>query len=294
MFDNIKTAPESKASIVLDFYTNVILDPESLQKKMSTLNNLSDKEIYDLVKEYYDTILNIIFTSYDKSMKTFFVDLFTNAKFVQALTQAMYTETISDTNKKRLNKMCYDYLVISDHDAKDYTSGLLMSLAKTINRDKIPLLCAIPLPEDLASMIALSRYSSENEIVNVKRLNRVLMNQPIDSISEQIIVDIYLTLFDHVLPLFTGVMLDVESPSNMTSNSMEVYGVITLAALDIMNELPIADIKKGLVMFDEDRSMQYSDRPIRINLESVTPSDYPRILMAIDQLKNEGVYISTR
>ena len=43
MFDNIKTAPESKATVVLDFYTNVILDPESLQKKMSTLNNLSDK-----------------------------------------------------------------------------------------------------------------------------------------------------------------------------------------------------------------------------------------------------------
>lgn len=293
MFDYIKAAPTTE-SIQLDFTSNLTLTPELLRDKMSNIDKLSDKEIYGLVKEYYGTILNIIFDSTDKSMKRFFIDLFTNAKFILALTQAMYTETPNDMIKKRLNKMCYDYLVLSDHDSKDYVSGLLMSLAKTINRDKIPLLCAIPLPEDLSSMIALSRYSSEKEVVNVKRLNRVLMKQPIDSISEQKIVDIYLALFDHILPLFTGVMLDVESPTNMTTNAMEVYGVITLAVLDIMNELPIADIKKGLSLFDEDRKIQYSEKPIRINLESISPIDYPRILTAIDQLRDEGVIISTR
>lgn len=294
MLDYIKPAPVHD-SIELDFTTqNVVLTPDSLQAKFSLIDTMSDREIYELVKEYYETILTTIFESNDKIIRRSFIDLFTNAKFILALTQAMYTVTPNDITKKRLNKMCYDYLVISEHDSNDYIGGLLMSLAKTINRDKIPLLCAIPLPEDLSSMIALSRYSSEKEVVNVKRLNRVLMNQPIDSISEQQIVNIYLTLFDHVLPLFTGVMLDVESPSNMNQNAMEVYGVITLSILDIMNELPTADIKKGLTLFDEDRRIQYSDKPIRINLESITESDYPRILTAIDQLKSEGIIISLR
>lgn len=294
MLDYIKPAPVHD-SIELDFTTqNVVLTPDSLQAKFSLIDTMSDREIYELVKEYYETILTTIFESNDKIIRRSFIDLFTNAKFILALTQAMYTVTPSDITKKRLNKMCYDYLVISEHDSNDYIGGLLMSLAKTINRDKIPLLCAIPLPEDLSSMIALSRYSSEKEVVNVKRLNRVLMNQPVDSISEQQIVNIYLTLFDHVLPLFTGVMLDVESPSNMNQNAMEVYGVITLSILDIMNELPTADIKKGLTLFDEDRRIQYSDKPIRINLESITESDYPRILTAIDQLKSEGIIISLR
>ena len=294
MLDYIKPAPVHD-SIELDFTTqNVVLTPDSLQAKFSLIDTMSDREIYELVKEYYETILTTIFESNDKLIRRSFIDLFTNAKFILALTQAMYTVTPNDITKKRLNKMCYDYLVISEHDSNDYIGGLLMSLAKTINRDKIPLLCAIPLPEDLSSMIALSRYSSEKEVVNVKRLNRVLMNQPIDSISEQQIVNIYLTLFDHVLPLFTGVMLDVESPSNMNQNAMEVYGVITLSILDIMNELPTADIKKGLTLFDEDRRIQYSDKPIRINLESITESDYPRILTAIDQLKSEGIIISLR
>lgn len=294
MLDYIKPAPIHD-SIELDFTTqNVVLTPDSLQAKFSLIDTMSDREIYELVKEYYETILTTIFESNDKLIRRSFIDLFTNAKFILALTQAMYTVTPNDITKKRLNKMCYDYLVISEHDSNDYIGGLLMSLAKTINRDKIPLLCAIPLPEDLSSMIALSRYSSEKEVVNVKRLNRVLMNQPVDSISEQQIVNIYLTLFDHVLPLFTGVMLDVESPSNMNQNAMEVYGVITLSILDIMNELPTADIKKGLTLFDEDRRIQYSDKPIRINLESITESDYPRILTAIDQLKSEGIIISLR
>ena len=294
MLDYIKPAPVHD-SIELDFTTqNVVLTPDSLQAKFSLIDTMSDREIYELVKEYYETILTTIFESNDKIIRRSFIDLFTNAKFILALTQAMYTVTPNDITKKRLNKMCYDYLVISEHDSNDYIGGLLMSLAKTINRDKIPLLCAIPLPEDLSSMIALSRYSSEKEVVNVKRLNRVLMNRPVDSISEQQIVNIYLTLFDHVLPLFTGVMLDVESPSNMNQNAMEVYGVITLSILDIMNELPTADIKKGLTLFDEDRRIQYSDKPIRINLESITESDYPRILTAIDQLKSEGIIISLR
>lgn len=294
MLDYIKPAPVHD-SIELDFTTqNVVLTPDSLQAKFSLIDTMSDREIYELVKEYYETILTTIFESNDKLIRRSFIDLFTNAKFILALTQAMYTVTPNDITKKRLNKMCYDYLVISEHDSNDYIGGLLMSLAKTINRDKIPLLCAIPLPEDLSSMIALSRYSSEKEVVNVKRLNRILMNQPVDSISEQQIVNIYLTLFDHVLPLFTGIMLDVESPSNMNQNAMEVYGVITLSILDIMNELPTADIKKGLTLFDEDRRIQYSDKPIRINLESITESDYPRILTAIDQLKSEGIIISLR
>ena len=293
MLDYIKAAPDT-GSISINFASNVILDAEGLKEKLSSISYMDDREVYELVKEYYETILTSIFESKDANEKRFFVDLFTSPKFILALTQAMYTINPNEVSKKRLNKMCYDYLVISEHESGDYISGLLMSLAKTINRDKIPLLCAIPLPEDLSSMIALARYSSEKEVVSVKRLNRVLMNQPVDSISEQQIVDIYLTLFDHVLPLFTGVMLDVESPSNMTTNAMEVYGVITLAILDILNELPIIDIKKGLSLFDEDRQIQYAEKPLRINLESIAKDDYPRILKAIDELKSEGTIISLR
>ena len=132
----------------------------------------------------------------------------------------MYTITPDHVSRRRLNKMCYDYLVLDKNNIKDeYVSGLLMTLSKTVNRDKIPTLCAIPLPEDIASLFALSRYSSEKEIINVRRLNKALMKQSVSVITEQRIIDIYLALFDHVLPLFTGVMLDVISPQSLNENS---------------------------------------------------------------------------
>ena len=288
-----KSSPDTK-SITLDFTSNVILSGELLISKLSNMDYMSDREIYKIVSDYYEFILNEIFTTTDATMKRYYIDLFTQPKFIIALTQVMYTITPDHTIRRRMNKMSYDYLVMKDSKNKDsYVSGLLMALSKTVNRDKIPKLCSLPLPEDLASLLSLARYSSEKEVTNVKRLNRVLMNQPLESITEQKIVDIYLALFDHILPLFTGVMLDVVSPQTLTPDGLEIYGLITLAALDLMNELPITDIKKGLVLFDEDRKVQYADYPLRINLESCSSEDYSRILQAIDLLKTEGVYIST-
>jgi hypothetical protein len=288
---------EDTGSVTIDFSANVLLTNDMLAEKIKSLDNLSDQDIYILVRDYYDTILTDIFESKDNNKKSDFIDLFMQPKFIIALTQVMYNippENITSQTKRRLNKMSFDYLMIDENDRDKYISGLLMALSKTVNRDKIPRLCTIPLPEDMASLLALARYSSEKEVLNVKRLNKVLMSQPLTSLSEQKIVDIYLALFEHVLPLFTGVLLDVVSPQNMNSNSSEIYGLITLAMLDIMNELPIADIKTGLVRFEETRQIWYPDSPLRLNLESCSEEDYPRVLCAIDQLKTEGVYITTK
>lgn len=284
-------------SVTLDFSSNVTMSDEKLIDVLSNIDNMSDREAYKIVSEYYDTILTIIFdnmynTNSDLRKKA--IEIFTVPKFIISITQAMYSITPSHVTRRRLNKMCYDYLVLEGEHHKDgYVSGLLMTLSKTVNRDRIPVLCTIPLSEDLASMLSLARYSSEKDVTNVKRLNRVLMVQPLNTITEQKIIDIYLALFDHILPLFTGVMLDVVSPQTLNEDDAEIYGLITLAILDIMEELPLADIKKGLILFDQDRKIQYPDSPLRINLESCSEADYPRLLTAIDSLKREGIRIST-
>lgn len=280
----------------LDFSSMVKDTPETLYNKMkATFDSLGDRESYNLIKDNYKLILSDIFEKKERKEVSGFIAYFTNTKFITCLTQVMYSETPDINTKRRLNKMCFDYVVLKTKDRDAYMSGLMMSLSKTVNRDVIPKLCSdIPVPEDLAATIALSRFSSEKEVVNVKRLNKVLMMQPLDLLSEQKIVDIYLALFDHVLPLFTGVMLDVVSPQNMTSDAEEIYGLITLSILDIMNELPISDIKKGLKLFDEDRKILYPDQPIRMNLKSCCEADFPRFIRALDELENEGVYIETK
>lgn len=283
--------------IGLDYSKMVKLTPETLYKKMeSSFETMDEREAYTLIKDNYRMILSDIFNKKDRREVSGFIKYFTNSKFITSMSQVMYSETIDDTSKRRINKMCFDYIVLDSKDKDEYIHSLLMGLSKTVNRDVIPRLCAdTGLSENFATTLAMSRYSSEKEITNVKRLNRAILRIPLSKVSEQIIVDIYLSLFDHILPLFTGVMLDVWSPQNLNTEEMEeVYGLITLAILDIMNELPIADIKRGLKLFDEDRKMLYPDSTLRMNLTSCSEVDFPRFIRALDELEAEGIYINTR
>lgn len=279
-----------------DYASRLEMTPERLLNIMdSSFEDMDDKEAYTLIKDNYKLILSNIFDKKDNREVSGFIKYFNNAKFISSLIQVMYTEKPDKKSKYRLNKMCFDYVVLDEKEKDEYINNLLLSLSKTVNRDVLPRLCADSgISEYMASYIAMSRYSSEKEIINVKRLNRILLTMSLEDLSEQKIVDIYLSLFDHILPLFTGVMLDVRSPQDMSSRMEEIYGLITLAILDIMNELPIADIKKGLMIFDEDRKVLYPDSTLRMNLKSCSEVDFPRFIRALDELESEGIYINPR
>ena len=281
--------------IGLDYSSMIQMTPETLYTSMqNTFKLMNDKDAFNLVKNNYKIMLSDIFDKKERKETSNFIKYFTDSRFLSIMTQVMYTETPDEKSKRRLNKMCFDYIVLQSKNKDQYIVDLISALSRTINRDIIPILCTIPLSESMAATIALSRYSSEKENINIKRLNKVLMNQPLGTLDEEKIVNIYLKLFDHVLPLFTSVMLDVQSPQNMSSDAEEIYGMITLAMLDIMNELPIGDIKKGLKLFNEDRKILYPDSPLRMNLKCCSETDFPRFVRALDELELEGIIIDTR
>lgn len=275
-----------KVEVKLDLSQNMILNPQLLWNKLSDIENIEDSELYKILSNYLERILDEIFTN----KNTKFISLFTTPKFISVLTQVLYNITLTDSQRKKLNKMAYDYL-IKKSDKDDYVSSLLSVMAKVVNRDIIPVLCGLGIPESVAAMLAMARYSNEKEIINVRRLNRILMQQPPENISEQLIIDIYCKLFDHMLALFEGVMLDVVSPQVMSSGEAEIYGLITLATLDIFEALPMETLKYGLTLFEQDKRVVYPDYHVRINLESCSPQDYPRLIAAIDALKLNDIYM---
>lgn len=275
-----------KVEVKLDLSQNMILNPQLLWNKLSDIENIEDSELYKILSNYLERILDEIFTN----KNTKFISLFTTPKFISVLTQVLYNITLTDSQRKKLNKMAYDYL-IKKSDKDEYVSSLLSVMAKVVNRDIIPVLCGLGIPESVAAMLAMARYSNEKEIINVRRLNRILMQQPPENISEQLIIDIYCKLFDHMLALFEGVMLDVVSPQVMSSGEAEIYGLITLATLDIFEALPMETLKYGLTLFEQDKRVAYPDYHVRINLESCSPQDYPRLLAAIDALKLNDIYM---
>lgn len=286
-YKQCKEKSNDNNQITLNLSKNMIMNPKLLWDKLSNIDNIDDKELFEILRQYYSNILDEIFVSKNDN----FINLFTNPRFISSLTQVFYNVNISDSQRYRVNKMAYDYLAIKDHKTDEYIKGLLICMSKTVNRDKIPKICALQIPESVASLLVLARYSSDKEIINVKRLNHMLMIQPPETINEQLIVDIFIALFDHILPLFEGVMLDVSSPQAMSPGQSEIYGLITLAMLDLMNELPIESICHGLIRFIEDKRILYPDNNVRLNLESCSPTDYPRLLTAIDIIKQDGIYV---
>ena len=283
LYGQIKKSKDEQ--ITIDLSSLTYANPDTLAAKLINIDTISDKELFDIIHDYYGIILDDIFENKTATL----VDLFLNPRFIITSTQVFYTVTLSDKQKCRVNKMVYDYLVLNK-EKDEYIQNLLMGLSKTVNRDKIPMLCAKKLPENLASLLALARYSSEKETVNVKRLNKILMMQSPDYMTVQIVVDIYLILFDHVTPLFEGIMLDVISPATMSPAQAEIYSMITLAMFEIIHELPSADLYQLFTYFIKNKQLLYPDNSLRVNLESCSPEDYPKIIGVIDRLKAEGKY----
>lgn len=288
MFEEFAKAKQHD-TVTIDFTKNLLMTPDMLREKFLHIDTMSDADLYNLFKQYFNEILDTIFINKDQYM----ISLFNNARFITVATQAMYSIEITDTQRKRCNKLAYDYLVKKEGVKDETVSDLLVSFSKVINKDVIPRLCGLGLSGNVSSMIALARYSSEKEIINVKRLNKVIMKQSAKIMTEQMIVDIYCILYKSALDLFEGVMYDVVSHQNMNQNEKEIYGTISLAVLDIINELPLNFIEEVLRRFTDNKQMLYPDNGLRFNIESFSPQDYPRLLAIIDKLKAEHIYIPT-
>lgn len=276
---------EPKRELVeIKLFDNPAYNPLALKDKLKNIDSIDDRELYTLLKDGYDTLLSAIFTDNDIE----YLDLFTNPRFISVMIQVMSTvNNISHINRTYINKIVYDYITLSESD--QYIKQLLHSLSKTVNKDVLPKLLGLGLREDIAVYLALARFSSQKEIVNVKRVNFVIMTSPIEIMTEQMIVYIYEKLFDRITPLFTGTMID-NCKQDMSPDMEEIYSTISLAVLDILNLMPSADIRKVLISYVGDYQALYLQNGYRFSLQCLS-NDYARINAVVEALKFENIYV---
>lgn len=257
-----------------------------LDRLKSINDKMPEKEIFDTISLSIGTLLSEKTVKSEKELVRY---LFTNDKILLQISNVVAKIKFTHENRVYLNKILYSLLKNSMMDS-DYKNSLMMNIARNNNNDIIPRLCSY-VPEQIANTLGILRYSSFKEIANIQRVNDYLIGAIVpNENAEQTIVNIYDTLFQRVTYLFETIMLDIRDKSLLTENENEVYGLQSLAVLDIIEQMPLNFIKDVLDKYYGDLNMIYSDRNPRFSLQSIAQSDYARIIAVDRELSASRCY----
>lgn len=283
--EDILLEPKDK-EVDLKLSQSPLFNPSFLKDKLKDISKFSDGELFNIIRDNYEEILKDVFENKK------YIDLFKDSRFLSVFIQALNSvDNLGYINRVYCNKIAYDYLTLSKQDK--YIAQLLLSLSKTVNRDILPSLIILGLDENLAAKLALDRHSSFKEEINVKRVNFDIICSSIRIMTEQMIIYIYEKLFERITPVFIGIMFDTYKETDGFSEEMgDIYSIISLVILDIMENMPSEDIRRILLAYYNDYILREKEnKEIRFSMQSLGP-DFKRISQIVEQLYNEEkIYI---
>ena len=296
MFENkiAKTArPEGLEVKQVDIIGNPYINSNVLKCKMESIDTMEDDELYNIIKETYPAILEDIFKRRDKD----YLITFTTPKFLTTLIRVLQqSASISCDHRVYCNKLAYDYMTMGGHDK--YIKELFFSLSKIVNRDVLPGLLGLGIDENLASYLALARYSTMDDKINIMRVNTILINLDPDVVHEDLIIKIYGKLFDRLSVLFETIMfsiVDIEDEDEISEEQekiLEMNSVINLAILDILDTQPIDIITAVLTSYASDFQLIHKSdtSKIRFSLRRIS-NDYARVRYTVELLESDGIFV---
>ena len=261
------------------YVTIDVTTPEDML--MINYDTISDEELFRQVRLYYSDILYSIMSYTDCR----YIELFMNKRFLQTLNDVLLQEpNINYTNICYLNKLVYDYAVFEDKDK--IIMNLLLTIARTVNRITISKLVGLGLPETIATDIAICRYSNSDDVICTKRLTNKLIQQSRELMTEQMLVNIYTTLYTSMTPLFIGVMYDVYTENELAAfgpDASLINSTINLAILDILDTMTSENIRKVLVVYSQNYGLNNNFSSVRFDIGACP--DYTRILAVVNDLQ---------
>lgn len=247
-----------------------------------TLDTISDSDLYNMVCGAHLELFRRIM-----SQDSRYVTSVLNIKLLNILIQVAINLPLSMEERICCNKIVYDYMTYDLAD--EYMKGLVLSLAKAINKDIIPGLCGLGLDINLSIFLACARYSSMDISVCVKRVNFIIITQPTVIMTEQMILNIFEKLYDKFTEVFETCMLEVLDPTAewVTDDIDENFSTINLVLLDILNVMPSTSIIHVIRSFCDDYELLYNGLPVRFDITNLS-GDYYRITECITAIQNMG------
>lgn len=281
-----KTPPSVSPKVDVSISNNPIMNRDVLKTKLLDLDSIMDYDLTNLIKTCIDQICSDIL-----NQDNFYITLIQNHKFLDSFTKAISSIPIDNTRRLCVNKLTYDYLTLADK-GDEYVKHKFVNLCAMINKVAINRLIDLGIDKSTAINMAMSRYSSMSEVVNVKRLNFVICNKDPEIMTEQMIIYIYEKLFNRITPLFEGAMFEYytdEEADTLGDSFMTIYSAVSLAVLTILNNMTSIDIKKVLTGYSG--KWFFEGKPmVRFSLHALS-GDFDRINAVVDSLTKGNIYL---
>ena len=158
-----------------------------------------------------------------KSTDPEYLGMVYSPRFLDGLIQVVAGQKLPEKTRTLINKLAYGYLTGQTGQPDGETGSLLDKLCRFVNLEGFLVLLVLCMDEKLASYMVLSRYSSDNEFTNIRRVNFIVCTSlsqmyPLGSsddgfeqyeAAEEMAAKLYFLLFPDGNTLFRGVMLDI-------------------------------------------------------------------------------------
>lgn len=278
--DEAYRVPGNVAVDDIDVSQCLAIDTEIIIHELQQIESKNDPELYKFISLSYKTLLDIGFIN-KAAHRIQIANAFMNVRFVSALCNVLPSLQLTDIEKIACNKLMYDYLTMSS-DKNEYIVNLLYNLGWNINRNHAAGLQGKGMDNHTISYLTIARFSTTDLVLATQRVNVVIINQPLRIMTEQVIVNIYEELFnDSLSSLFNGIMFDKWGDAvEMDEEQEEIYGTISLAILDIVNEMPFNMIVQLLHSYAQSKQYLHPNDRARFDIHSIS-GDYLRVLQAI-------------
>lgn len=262
-------------SLNSDYFMNVIRG----------INSMTESDLITLIKNHIDTIVDKTLSN-DESMSS----ILCHPRFVAAYNKAMKLIPINYERRLLANKLAYEYSIIDNPDQN--LLNQFKEISKYVNKDLISKLGLRGLNKHIANDLAMCRFSSRQEDTNIQRLNFSMCKYNAEIFTEQTVIFVYEDLFDRMGELFISSMLEVYSMRELNDfgeDFGEIYSNITLANLQILNNMPSIAIRQVLLNYIDAYVEWYRERRTlpRCSLRSLS-QDYGRIVNIVEKMTAEG------
>lgn len=277
-----------------------MLNKSLFLQTIENVGTMTDVELRKFIQVNFRVILDNVFYGNNPAQ---YLNCFTDEKFIDAFNDVISTmQWFEKDDTIKLNTIAYHYLTLPEQYKNPSIADKMLKMCQTVNKSQIPKLLGLGLSNNLAIMLLIARNSDLNLNICVRRVNFIIITQPKELMSENMISEIFKILYDvfnQWHQVFQYIMLDVlpeydennQSTWWVTEEIQEVDSTLNLAVLDILDNLPSQYIKYTLMDYAQGKAIVNPNAKVRFSLRKLA-DDYYRINEVVQSLEyNDQVYV---